>query len=124
MIELDVDKGSIHFKKPLTLSDFSKAMSHFNKAYKLLFSKDCSYKQLLTSWLPATTLSLRRELKRALRNELNNMVSNYVLGHDNRCLVGCPHYQRAADIYSRCLSYYNSSYSYSRSFYSLCLGLL
>jgi len=45
MIELDVDKGSIHFKKPLTLSDFSKAMSHFNKAYKLLFSKDCSYKQ-------------------------------------------------------------------------------
>lgn len=44
MIELDVENGSISFKRPLSLSDFSKAMTHFNKMYKLMFGVNASYK--------------------------------------------------------------------------------
>lgn len=44
MIELDVDKGSLEFKDPISLDEFSKAMHHFNKMYKLLFKKNAMYK--------------------------------------------------------------------------------
>lgn len=44
MIELEVDKGSVQFKKPIELGDFGKAMGHFNKMFRLLFGVDASYK--------------------------------------------------------------------------------
>jgi hypothetical protein len=45
MIELDVNNGSIQFKKPVDIGEFGKAMAHFGKMWKILFGTDASYKE-------------------------------------------------------------------------------
>ena len=52
MIELDNEKGTLEFKRKISLDQFSKALGQYNKLVRLFGGRDATYKEF-TAWLIA-----------------------------------------------------------------------